>query len=313
MFRDLIALTLNPALDVSIWIERLDPEEPVRAFRETVDPGGKAVNVARTLVSLGVPCDLFGLTGPGNAGRLEERLAREKIPFDFLPAQGFIRENLSVILSDGMLYKIDRPGIFVSKEDLERLAIRLASRLAEAELPLVIFSGSLPGGMEKEDYIGLIRLAAEKKALFAIDTAFLSEADIRELHPFAIKPNRVELEQLAGTKFSGLEEAASYAKSLARDVSHVLVSLGENGILYAGGKRSFHVTVPKVNAISPVAAGDTALAGFLAALSRGDKTEEAVRFAAACGTASVTKEGTARISPEDGRKVLPLVSFPRKI
>ena len=73
------------------------------------------------------------------------------------------------------------------------------------------------------------------------------------------------------------------------------------------------IHISKVNAISPVAAGDTALAGFLAALSRGDKTEEAVRFAAACGTASVTKEGTARISPEDGRKVLPLVSFPRKI
>ena len=50
--------------------------------------------------------------------------------------------------------------------------------------------------------------------------------------------------------------------------------------------------VPHVEVKSTVGAGDSSLAGFLIGYVRGSTPEECVRMAAACGTATVTRDGT---------------------
>src|SRR6516225_2963558 len=71
-------------LDQFIWggVSRISPEAPVPVVdfsRESFMPGG-AANVARNLVSLKTPAELFGAIGKDDAGRkLQKILAEQNI------------------------------------------------------------------------------------------------------------------------------------------------------------------------------------------------------------------------------------------
>lgn len=75
-------------------------------------------------------------------------------------------------------------------------------------------------------------------------------------------------------------------------MEQVLVSLGEEGLLGVTNQQALLAKVPKVSVCSTVGAGDSALAGFLLALSKGESWSVALRLAASFGTAAVATEGT---------------------
>src|SRR6202161_194966 len=70
-------------LDQFIWggVSRISPEAPVPVVdfeRESFMPGG-AANVARNLVSLQTPTELFGVIGRDDAGRKLQNFCANKI------------------------------------------------------------------------------------------------------------------------------------------------------------------------------------------------------------------------------------------
>ena len=48
-------LALNPAIDRTFWVDRIDYDESNRVKQECRYPGGKGIDVSRVLTSLGVP------------------------------------------------------------------------------------------------------------------------------------------------------------------------------------------------------------------------------------------------------------------
>ena len=68
------ALCLNPSLDRTVYVERLEIGGTNRVLREQTVPGGKGINVARMMASLGLPsrAALF-------LGREDERLMEETL------------------------------------------------------------------------------------------------------------------------------------------------------------------------------------------------------------------------------------------
>ena len=59
----------------------------------------------------------------------------------------------------------------------------------------------------------------------------------------------------------------------------------------------------------PVGSGDSALAGFLAAIAAGATTEEAARHAVAAGTANALRPGQGEIDPTEVARILPAVTL----
>ncbi|WDL95281.1 1-phosphofructokinase family hexose kinase [Alicyclobacillus sp. ALC3] len=72
----------------------------------------------------------------------------------------------------------------------------------------------------------------------------------------------------------------------------------------ADNLRAIRVRVPTVPVTSPVGAGDTVVAALLYGLSRGVPFDEAVRYAAAAGTAKVQKPGNTHPGRDDIAAVL---------
>ena len=114
-----------------------------------------------------------------------------------------------------------------------------------------------------------------------------------------ITPNETEAEALTGIKVTDRASAESAARALmARGVGSVVLTLGEKGVLYMGGKGSVHV--PAFHAgpvVETTGAGDAFNGGLAVALAEGQEMEHALRFGCAVAGISVTRAGAAASMP----------------
>jgi ribokinase len=120
-----------------------------------------------------------------------------------------------------------------------------------------------------------------------------------ELELFDIlTPNELETAALIGWQPASPKDGVKAAKQLqGLGVKTAIVKLGAKGACVAGPGVEAFIKPFRVEAIDTVAAGDCFNGGLAHALEQGWLLEDAVRFAAACGALSTTKQGAAAAAP----------------
>src|SRR5512137_2104745 len=89
-------ITLNPALDRTLWIDRIRNDVSNRILEEHSFAGGKSIDVSRVLKNLGIDNTALGFVG-GFAGReLEGRLLNDGVNSDFVRVSGETRTNIII-------------------------------------------------------------------------------------------------------------------------------------------------------------------------------------------------------------------------
>lgn len=122
-----------------------------------------------------------------------------------------------------------------------------------------------------------------------------------------LTPNESEAALLLGAPVRTQEEALQAARALqARGTPRVIVKLGARGLCWRAGEDEGFLPAFPVRAVDTVAAGDAFNGGLAAALSEGRPFAEALRWGAAAGALSTTKEG-AQPSMPDRQAVLALL------
>jgi ribokinase len=116
-----------------------------------------------------------------------------------------------------------------------------------------------------------------------------------------LTPNETEACVLCGTARGALtpKNAGQYAeKLLKRGPANVVIKMGGRGAFVASGD-GLRTMAPsfKVPVVDSTAAGDAFNGGLAVALMRGADLGEAVRFAAAVGAVSVTRQGAQPAMP----------------
>jgi 1-phosphofructokinase len=266
-----VTVTPNPGLDVTYVLPAsTQASEVSRASRSTLEASGKGVNVSRALHAVGVPtCAVLPVGGP--TGRcLVELLEDDQVPHRIVPQQGHTRINTTALRPGADTVKLNGPGAALTTEEQEALlaTTRLAiedARSAHAETWLAV-CGSLPPGVAPRLVTELVHLAHAHGAKCAVDasggaleSALRAKADL-------LAPNRDELADVlhGGTRIGGLEEAVDVAVSLSKETgSHLLISMGADGALYADGVQALHATAPPLTPVNTAGAGDALLAGWL--------------------------------------------------
>ena len=71
-----------------------------------------------------------------------------------------------------------------------------------------------------------------------------------------------------------------------------MVSLGEQGAMLLHDGKCYIATPPVITAISTIGAGDSSLAGFIAAAEKGKNPGECLKNAVTYGTAACLTEGS---------------------
>lgn len=291
----IVTLTPNPSLDRTIEISGLRRGEVHRALASRIDPGGKGVNVSRVLAAHGVPTLAVVPAGGPEGAQLGDLLAPAGVPVVTVPLSAPTRSNVTLVEPDGTTTKINEPGPALTATETESIADRVVALAASADW--VVLSGSLPRGVPDTFYADLVRRIHSQGRRVAVDTSGVPLSYAVSAGPDLIKPNAEELAELTGASLSTWGDVTKHAQTL-RDsgVGTVLVSLGEDGALLVDADGVRRAYAPPVDVRSTVGAGDSTLAGFLAAGASGD---DALRMAVAFGTAAVTLPGSAMPGPND--------------
>ena len=302
-----VTLTLNPAVDRTVAVDGWVPGGTNRATVLRVDPGGKGLNVARVTRRLGLETWALGLVGEENAALFHRMLAREGIRDALLEVPGETRLNLKILdRQRGLETEVNETGFAVPPEALERLERRLEE--VWSHCAALILAGSLPPGVPDTYYADLVRRARAAGLLVVLDASGEPLRHGLAAGPGAVKPNRPELEEVAGGPLRDLAAVRQAAASLRRaGAGWVLVSLGAEGALLCGEQGAWHASPPPGPVGSTVGAGDAMVAALVHGLLSGFDPERILRRAVAAGTATARRPGTELCTAEEIESLEPAV------
>jgi 6-phosphofructokinase 2 len=299
-------ITLNPALDRTLWIQKVRDDVSNRILEEKSFAGGKSVDVSKVLKNLGVDNIALGFVG-GFAGReLEGRLLNEGIETDFVRVSGETRTNIIIHETDtGKQLAFNARGPEIKPDELMQFIEQLE------KLPcgdVVAIGGSIPLGVSPEIYRKIISLVKKCQAKVVLDVDGEALRQGIKAHPNVIKPNIHELSELAGRELKGLDDVVTAARSINQQgVEIVLVSMGAKGILLVSDGQQYLAVPPNVNVESTIGAGDSSVAGFVFGLVQGKDLKQCLIYAVAAGTATTLRQGTALCQKDDFERIVPLV------
>lgn len=305
----LVTLTLNPALDLSATVDRVEPAVKLRCGPERVDPGGGGLNAARAIHALGGEALAVHCSGGLTGRRLQALLDVEGVPQRVIAIDGETRQSLAVSERyRRQQYRFVLPGPLLSGDEW-RAALEVAAT-AVAPGGLVLASGSLPQGVPHDAYARLARRVADSGARLAVDCHGAALEQTLRAGVFMIKPNWREFDALFERPASSDEERAERAVGLVRDAAAevVVVTLGARGTLLTTAADQRLIAAPPVEVVSAVGGGDAFAGACLLALSRGVPIEEACRHGVAAAAAAVATPGTAPPERAEVERLLPLVA-----
>src|ERR1044071_10456757 len=123
----IITVTLNAAIDKSLSVPNFRLGRRHRSVGQETLAGGKGVNVARTLKTLGQPVIATGFAGGATGTRIVEALTEESILNDFVRIREESRTNTAVLdPTNGEQTEINERGPSVSAKE-DRKSRRLTS------------------------------------------------------------------------------------------------------------------------------------------------------------------------------------------
>ncbi|MBQ9700507.1 MAG: 1-phosphofructokinase [Lachnospiraceae bacterium] len=285
-------VTFNPSLDYVVEVADVKVGKLNRSQGEHVLPGGKGINVSHMLKNLGVDSVAMGFLG-GFAGEKIERLVRESgCRTDFVYIDGDSRINVKIKSDNNPETEINATGPVLKSSHLLLLMERM-KKIGEGDM--LVLAGSIPKGIPDTVYADIMKELQDKNVQVIVDATGSLLLNTLQYHPFLIKPNKEELEELLGEPVQSEDDIVAGAKCLKiLGATNVLVSMGGEGAILVDEHGQVHrEKAPEGEVINAVGAGDSMVAGFIAGYNVAKDYEYAICFGVAAGSASAFSKGFA--------------------
>jgi len=300
-------------LDQFIWggVSRISPEAPVPVVdfqRESFMPGG-AANVARNLVSLQTPAELFGAIGNDDAAKKLLKLLGEQ----HIGCSGLVKSSARHTSIKTRIVAHQQQVVRVDRETRGHLDDKLtAALLAEIKKKITkadaVIVGDYGKGVVTQPLLdGIKKLCRERGVWLSLDPKPVHHLNLNGLS--LITPNRKEAFELADlpddTKNANPfadKNLMLVAERLLRELNPalLLITLGELGMLLCQrGQKPFHIPTVAQEVFDVSGAGDTVIASFTLAIAAGASPVEAAILSNHAAGIVVGKVGTAVTTPEE--------------
>ena len=276
-------LTANPSLDYIVRVENLEIGETNRAYETEIFAGGKGFNVSSVLSALGHDSIASGFTAGFSGEELERLLEARNFKKDFIPCSGRTRINVKLKAQEET--EINGTGIVI---DDAQVAVLFDHYKAIADGDVLILSGSVPGCLSKDFYARILDSQKDKDVLFIVDASGELLAKSLPCHPFLVKPNQAEIEELLGIKIHDDDELIAAGRKLQEaGARNVLISRGAKGAMLIGEDGAiYEAGCPQGKLVNSVGSGDSMVAGFAAGWIDTHNLEEAFVQGIYCGSAT---------------------------
>jgi D-beta-D-heptose 7-phosphate kinase/D-beta-D-heptose 1-phosphate adenosyltransferase len=300
-------------LDQFIWggVSRISPEAPVPVVdfeRESFMPGG-AANVARNLVSLATPAELFGAIGNDDAAKkLLKLLGEQNIGCTGLVKSSARHTSIKtrIVAQQQQVVRIDRETRgALDEKTTAKLLVEFKTKLAKADAVIV---GDYGKGVVTQPLLDEIKsLCRERGMWLSLDPKPVHHLNLSSLS--LITPNRREAFELADLS-DETKNANPFADQNLMQVAEcllnelrpalLLMTLGELGMLLCQrGQKPFHIPTVAQEVFDVSGAGDTVIASFTLAIAAGASPMEAAILSNHAAGIVVGKVGTATTTPEE--------------
>ena len=294
----ILTITLNPMLDKTVYVNRLERGAIHRAQKMEMVPGGKGINVSLQLKRLGIKTLATGFLG-GEAGATVARLLSEEgVAHDFVKTDVTTRDGVTYLEPDGTWTAMFEPSLRVDVRFVHELNNRIAALASQSTW--VVCGGSSPGG-EADDLFYEAIVNAHKAGVPSVLDSYGNAFELAmKAEPTLVKPNKREFEVTYGRK---LETPVDHVNAvnflLGKGARYCVISDGGTAF-FAGVQGHFwRITPPNIKVINATGSGDAMIAGILYGFRQGWKFEKCLAFGAAAGAANARTWNVSALSLEE--------------
>jgi 1-phosphofructokinase family hexose kinase len=298
----IVTLTVNPALDRTISVDRLAFEDRAYIDSRHESAGGRGINAASLIHSFGgKPLAIFP-SGGENGKRLEELVGAYGYPTLAVPISREIRTNLTITDRQGLTVSLNERGPQLEKAEADRLEKAVQKNLEGAAW--LMLCGSLPPGVPSNFYARLIAMARRKKVKTLLDTDGDALREGIEAAPTVVSPNQQEAERLLNRALvtrNHFLDAVARIRAMGPEM--VALSLGSRGAMGAIEGTIIEALPPRVEVLCPIGAGDALAAAFVWSMERNGDFTDALRWGVATGSASAMLPGLRQASLDQAKEI----------
>ena len=285
----IITLTLNPAIDMHCYAENFEPFHENLAKITSTDAGGKGVNISRALTLNGVDNLALVVLGSENGKSFADSLKADGMELAEIYVDGRIRENITLHTNNNPETRISFAGFVATDDIIDKVEEMLCD---VDENTIITLTGSNPKGMTIERVMKMVENFQAKGAKVVIDSRSFSKENLFASKPWLIKPNEEEIGMYTDIEVTDFASAAKAAKQIREQgIENVIISSSKGAVL-ACAEGTFVAYAPKIKVVSTIGAGDSSIAGFIAAAKQGKSYPEMLKNAVAFGSAACMTEGT---------------------
>jgi ribokinase len=281
--------------DFVLSVERRPaPGETVTDARLATHNGGKGANQAAAAALLGAGVTFLGRVGDEGFGEpLVRALAEKGVDTNLVEEvpNSSTGTAFITVTPDGENAITVAPGANrrLTVEDVD------AASGTIGEAKVLVVQMEIPPEVVRRAVE--VASANETRALVNLAPPFeVPQALLEKLDPLVL--NEHEAAFLLGERVEGVDGALSAASELS-DLGprSVVVTVGEEGAVFANGASAEHLTAPRVEVVDTTGAGDAFVGALAARLADDAPLEDAVAYAVRAGAAAVTKEGAQGALP----------------
>ncbi len=298
----ILTLTVNPAIDRTITVDRLAFEDRAYILSSKDSPGGRGINAACVIHSFGGKTTAIVPAGGSSGARFTDFMNGCGFPVAVVPIRNKVRTNLTITDRHGLTVKLNEPGPKLEKAEVTKIEKMVRSYLDKARW--LMLCGSLPPGVPASLYASLIHEARKRGVKTLLDTDGDALLEGVEARPTVATPNQQEAERLLNTALLTRTHYLAASERIRKmGAEAAVLSLGARGAIGSFADGTVEVIPPRVEAVSPIGSGDALAAAFLWAMENKSDYPDALRWGVAAGTASAKLPGMKFASLQETREV----------
>ncbi|MCW2611448.1 MAG: tagatose 6-phosphate kinase [Actinomycetota bacterium] len=280
----ILCVTLNAALDVTYSVDEVRWHAGNRVAAVAQRAGGKGVNVARVLHTLGEDVLVTGLVGGDTGAQIRADVQAAGLAEAFQDVTGESRRTVAVVdAAAGDATGFWEPGPPVAPDDWARFLDRYDGLLTGARA--VVLTGSLPPGLSPEVYADLVHRARKAGVPVVLDADAEALAVGVSAEPDIVKPNVDELRRA-----TGFTDRLPGAEALrAQGARAVVVSAGPDGLIASTPDGRWAARPQDRVSGNPTGAGDASVAALVRGLVADTSWPERLADAVALSASAVLR------------------------
>ncbi len=303
----ILTITPNPLLDYQIFGDFSEDCKGTRVKQMPFTVGGKGINVARMLKTLGRPALALTFAGGGTGARMIAGLRQQSIPGRFVNVEAETRIGINLFAPEkGKHHWWMEDG----EELLEsEILAMLALIKTEAErASIVAMSGTVPGRQNRDFYLRVLEALDGFKGEIFLDARGEPLKSACRHGGFFLKHNREEALETFGIDPFDLACRGDFFRELIKwRIWGAMITDGKRNVILWDGKSLFEFLPAPAREVSAVGCGDATLAGLIYGRRQGLGIFESAMLGLAAGAADAEKAGPCAADYEEIKNKIPQV------